>query len=270
MEINHLRWSDPVDVYAHRGSTVLAPENTLAAFELALAYGADVLEIDVRLSRDGHVVVTHDQRVDRTCNGQGAVADLTLRELKRLDAGYHFIDLDGRSYRGQGIGLITLDELFARFPDTRINIDIKDNSSLAAHAVARSIAADSRHERVNVGSFHAEALSHFRLREPSVTTAATQREVASLYFRRHRTPPVTFQYLQIPLRYCGIPLATRRFIQMARTRGINVVYWTINSIRDMQMLVDRGVDGLVTDRVDLACQLLGKTPPGHEPQTARK
>lgn len=248
-----------VDVYAHRGSTVLAPENTAQAFELALACGADVLEIDVRLSRDGQVVVTHDSRVERTCNGQGAVADQTLSELKRLDAGHHFTDLQGKRYRDQGIRLITLDELFEQFPDSRINVDIKDNSARAAQAVANCIEQANSHARVNVGSFHATALGHFRNRAPEVTTAATQSEVAQLYFLgRSKTHTLPFQFLQIPVSYFGIPLATPSFIKAARSRGINVVYWTINTTTAMQSLLDRGAHGIVTDRVDLACSLLGK------------
>ncbi|ASJ72421.1 putative glycerophosphoryl diester phosphodiesterase 1 [Granulosicoccus antarcticus IMCC3135] len=250
-----------MDVYAHRGSTVLAPENTEQAFELALGYGADVLEIDVRLSRDGQVVVTHDSRVERTCNGQGAVADQTLSELKRLDAAYNFTDLQGKHYRDQGVRLITLDELFERFPTSRINVDIKDNSARAAQAVADSIKQANSYARVNVGSFHAAALGHFRDRAPEVTTAATQSEVAKLYFlgrgKKHTLP---FQFLQIPVSYFGIPLATHSFIQAARSRGINVVYWTINTTEAMQLLLARGAHGIVTDRVDLACTLLGKTP----------
>ncbi|MGQ7844134.1 glycerophosphodiester phosphodiesterase [Granulosicoccus sp. 3-233] len=249
-----------IDVYAHRGSTVLAPENTMRAFELALGLGADVLEIDVRLSRDAQVIVTHDARVDRTCNHSGAVADMTLGQLKRLDAAYHFCDLQGRAHRGQGVGLITLDELFERFPGTRINIDIKDNAPQAAQAVANSIDRASARDRVNVGSFHAPALRHFRRQAPEVSTAASQQEVAQLYFfGKRRAHPLAYQYLQIPTSYYGIPLAAPGFMQRARQRNINLVYWTINDTATMAHLVERGAHGIVTDRVDLACSLLGKS-----------
>ena len=269
MKIKHLAWSDPggVDVYAHRGSTVLAPENTLEACELALWYGADVLEIDVRLSRDCHVIVIHDARVDRTCNGQGAVADMTLAELKRLDAAFHFTDPTGESCRGRSIHLATLDELFARFPDTRINIDIKDNTPEAAQAVAACIAAATRHTTVNVGSFHAATVEHFRSLAPEVTTTATQREVANLYFRRRRVLRIPYSYLQIPISYFGLPLATRPLIRRARELGINVVYWTINTPEQMVSLLDKGANGIVTDRVDIACALLGRTPERPPPQS---
>lgn len=262
-ENNDLRWSDPealahVDVYAHRGSTVLAPENTNAAFELALSLGADVLEIDVRLSRDHEVIVTHDARVERTCDGHGAVGELTLLELKQLNAGRHFTDIAGRHYRHDNIGLMTLTELFTQFPTARINIDIKDNSADAAKAVSRAIDKADAHNRVNVGSFHAKALAHFRLFSPHVTTAATQSEVAQLYFTRPVKKPLKYQFLQIPTQYFSLPLATRNFIAFARQRKLGVVYWTINDIETVKQLISRGADGIVTDRVDLVCNLLNR------------
>jgi len=244
-----------LDIYAHRGSTILAPENTTAAFELALAYGADVLEIDVRLSRDGHVVVTHDATVDRTSNGHGRVDRLSLTELKRLDAAHRFTDPAGKHYRKQGIQFITLDEMFELFPTSRINIDIKDNAPEAAKAVATAIEKAGSQSLVNVGSFHSSALEHFRQQAPDVTTAATQSEVARLYFGGEFKPPARYQYLQIPLNYLGIPLTPAWFIKKARQLEIQTVYWTINDVGTMNKLIAKGVSGLVTDRIDLACQL---------------
>jgi glycerophosphoryl diester phosphodiesterase len=257
---NDLPGGDPqngrhVDVYAHRGSTVLAPENTGVAFELALGLGADVLEIDVRLSRDHEVIVTHDARVDRTCNGHGAVSEQSLVELKNLNAGWHFTDINGKNYRQEQIGLMTLTELFEQFPTARINIDIKDDSQDAAKAVSRSISKAGAQSRVNVGSFHAKALAYFRTFSPQVTTSATQSEVAQLYFGRSLIKSVKYQYLQIPTQYFALPLATKSFIRFAQKRNLKTVYWTINDVEDMKKLIDRGVDGIVTDRVDLACGL---------------
>lgn len=230
----------------------------MSAFLLAQRWGADVLEIDVRLSRDGHVMVTHDARVDRTCDGHGAVADMNLQELKRLDAGYRFKDLEGRDYRHQGVQLMTLDELFECFPEIRINIDIKDNAQQAARAVTQAILKADAGQRVTVGSFHAPALSHFRQQSADVATAASRQEVAALYFGRQLAPTARYQFLQIPVHYFGIPLTTRRFLRDARKRNIKTVYWTINDRQTMQRLTSLNVSGLVTDRVDIACQLLGK------------
>ncbi|MDB3936467.1 glycerophosphodiester phosphodiesterase [Granulosicoccus sp.] len=245
-------------LYAHRGSSVLAPENTMPAFELALKYGADIMEIDVRLSRDGHVVVFHDERLDRTTNGRGRVIDSSLAQLQALDAGYRFVDPDGQSFRDKGTRVMSLTQMFEQLPDTPINIDIKDNSNKAAAAVADTIDKANRHTTVNVGSFHAPALEHFRQLLPQVTTAATQAEVAQLYFKRSQYKIIAFEYLQIPLRYFGIPLASPAFIRHATERGIKSVYWTINNRKTMELLVERKVTGIVTDRVDIAGPLLGK------------
>lgn len=221
---------------------------------MALEYGADVLEIDVRLSRDGHVIVTHDATVDRTSNGYGNVNQLGLAELKKLDAAYRFTDLNGKSHQARGIQFITLDEMFELFSATRINIDIKDNTPAAANAVAKAIEKAGKQTLVNVGSFHSPALEHFRKQAPDVTTAATQNEVAKLYFGGMLTPPTCYQYLQIPLSYFGIPLTTAWFIAKARQLNIQTVFWTINDIGTMNKLIAKGVNGIVTDRVDLACQ----------------
>lgn len=245
-------------LYAHRGSTVLAPENTLPAFEIALSCGADILEIDVRLTRDNQIIVMHDERVDRTCNAQGRVSDMTFAQLKRLDAGYHFKDLSGRQHRRGDARILSLTELFELLPGININIDIKDNCSEAAEAIAEAIDHYDRAMTVNVGSFHTSPLQHFRQILPNVTTAATQSEVAKLYFGRNLCKSVNFEFLQIPTRYYGIPLATRKFIQHATNRGIRTVYWTINCRSTMQRLMALKATGFVTDRVDIAGKLLGR------------
>lgn len=234
---------------------LLAPENTLAAFELALQHEVDVLEIDVRLTRDGQVMVTHDARVERTCNGSGLVREATLSYLKTLDAGWNFQDINGVRYRGQGHQLLTLHELFELLPAARINIDIKDNDRDAARAVAEVVAKACAEDRVNVGSFHPEAIGFFRQHSPQVSTTATRGEVAQLYFSRSRSMQLPYQYLQIPTHYLGIPLASESFIRFAQSRGLKVVYWTINRAADMSRLSQRGVDGLVTDRFDVAKRL---------------
>ncbi len=249
-------------LFAHRGSTILAPENTQAAFDLALQYKSDVLEIDVRLSRDGHVIVTHDETLERTTNGIGTVRSHTLQALKKLDAGYSFIDLRGRPYRGQNISLITLPELLEIYPDTPVNIDIKDNDTNAALAVAsvlNKVLATTMGQRwLNVGSFHESVISHFRVIAPHISTAASRVEVARLYFGEHakiNTDHVSkyqYNYLQIPRRYCGLPLDRQRFIDKVHQRQLKIVFWTINDAKTMSRLLMRKADGLVTDRPDIA------------------
>ena len=228
----------------------------MQAFELALGYGADVLEIDVRLSRDNRVVVIHDARVDRTCDGMGEVRNMTLQELQQLDAGYHFTDLNGRPSRGQRTRLISLDELFEQIPHARINIDIKDKAYKAVSAVVMALEKSGRHNDVTVGSFHPQCIAWFRQLAPQVSTAATLMEVAQLYFGRSLCLKTNYQYLQIPVRYFGLPLATRGFVRHARARGLKAVYWTINDPDSMRALANLQVSGLVTDRIDIAATLL--------------
>jgi len=258
---------------AHRGSSLLAPENTSIAFDLALSHGSDVLEIDVRLSRDQNVIVTHDATVDRTSNGTGRVADLSLSQLKALDAGYRFSDLSAKSYKGQGAHFMTLAELLNQYPDTNINIDIKDKSEKAAYSVAQLLNNSDVIHRVNVGSFHASVVHEFRRHAPMVSTAATQKEVARLYARSLLPKPsitrqpitkqLEFNAMQIPRYYRGIPLATKRFIHFSQSLGVPAMYWTINDPKIMKRLLDIGAAGIVTDRTDLAATVFSEYASGH-------
>lgn len=271
-------------IYAHRGSTLLAPENTQLAFDRALSMGADVLETDVRLSADNQVIVTHDADVNRTTDGKGTVRSLPLSELKALDAGFRARSVSGETFSGQGVELLTLDELFELYPDTAVNIDIKDPFSEAAEAVSNCIQRHQRKNHTTVGSFHSDLLLHFRRTAPEVPTAAVRHEVARLYFNRLAIPPGginlagltrrslssdqsspsvdnksladnNFAALQIPVSYKLIPLATRRFIARAKASGFEICYWTINKPSQMRRLLLLGADGIVTDRPDLADQV---------------
>src|SRR5262245_60629173 len=115
-------------VFAHRGGSRLAPENTMAAFDRGLALGADGLELDVHLSRDGVVVVHHDRHLDRTTDLKGNISTFDAAALSRADAGYGFVADDGsRPFRGQGIGVPTLESVLLRHRDCRIIIEMKDN-----------------------------------------------------------------------------------------------------------------------------------------------
>ncbi len=247
-------------IYAHRGSTLLAPENTALAFDLALGFGADVLETDVRLSRDGVVMVVHDARLDRTTDGRGKVRDAMAARIGALDAGARFTDLDGVSWKARGARIESLAELFARYPEVPVNVDIKDDDAVAADAVAACIAGSGAEARVTVGSFNARVLARFRTVAPHVATAAGRPEVAALWFGdlAGRGPDaVPYRYLQIPPRWFGLPLARPRFIARAAALDVRTVYWTVNEPATMLELVRRGAAGVVTDRPDVAAATFG-------------
>lgn len=243
---------------AHRGSRVLGPENTFAAFDIAQSAQADALEIDIRLSKDKQLLVFHDETLERVTNGSGKLFDYSLLHLKRLDAAYHFHNLQGEPYRGRRITLPTLTELLEAYPDLRINIDIKDNSLLAARLLAECIAKTSSEYRTLVGSFHIKVIEYFRQIAPEIPTAASSKEVASSLLLSKipkSSLSVKAAALQIPPNYGWLNLSSPRFIHYLKQQQKPVHYWTINQKEDMRRLLSNGADGIVTDRIDVALNL---------------
>jgi len=237
----------------------------MAAFELAHSARADVFEIDIRLSKDGRLIVTHDASLVRTTNAKGLVADHTLEELKTLDAGYRFTDeCNETPWRGKGLQLLELSELFAAFPGIGINIDIKDAHEHAVKQVASTLRTLNDGRWMNVGSFHPRIINAFRALAPEISTAASQWDVATQYFGRKLPNGVSRsllkrakgEVLQIPEQWRGLPLNTRAFIHHVQTQNRLVMYWTINDSITMQQLLERGANGLVSDNVLVAREVI--------------
>jgi glycerophosphoryl diester phosphodiesterase len=247
--------------FAHRGASALAPENTLEAFRLASEAGG--LELDLHVTRDGEVVVIHDATVDRTTDGSGAVAAMTLDEIRRLDAGYRFSPDGGRTfpYRGRGLRVPTLAEVYEGFPEARVNADIKDDWRGAEEAVLRVIRNAGAEGRTLVASTDHAVLRRFReISEELVSTSASRREIAVFYLlsRLHLEALVSPAYdaLQVPVEHRGIELVTPRFVRAAHSRGVGVDVWTINDAAEMRRLLHLGVDVIMTDRPEVLAALL--------------
>jgi glycerophosphoryl diester phosphodiesterase len=244
-------------IYAHRGGAALRPENTIAAFDHGLACGAEGLEFDVHLSRDGVVVIHHDDTLERTTNGRGPLAALTASELAALDAGYHFEDDDdtGFPFRGKGIGVPTLREVLRRYPDARLIIEMKVGGQQLAQRVVDEVRDAGAADRVAIGSFHPEALGAVRRYEPSIATGAAKEETRWALYRSWiglgigATP---YREFQVPEWAGYTPIVTRRFVKAAHRAGIPVKVWTVNGAEDMRRLMAVGVDALITDRPDVA------------------
>jgi glycerophosphoryl diester phosphodiesterase len=251
------RW--PVNL-AHRGASAQAPENTLEAFRLA---GAGGLELDVRMTRDGEVVVIHDATVDRVTDGSGAVAGMTLEEIRRLDAGYRFSPDGGRTfpYRGQGVRIPTLAEVYEGFPDARVNADIKEAQPGVEEAVLRVIQRAAAEERTLIASTDHAVLRRFRkVSGGRISTGASRREIAAFYAlsRLHLEALVSpaYEALQVPVEHWGITLVTPRFLGAAHSRRVGVDVWTINDAAEMRRLLDLGVDVIMTDYPEVLAGLL--------------
>ncbi len=166
-------------VIAHQGGDGIRPGDTMVAFEHAVEIGADVLEMDAHITRDGQIVLMHDEKVDRTTDGTGLIEDLSLAELKRLDAAYQWSNDDGRTfpYRGQGIQVPTLEELFQKFPDMRYVIEIKLTENPIDKPLCDLIRRDKMQDKVVIASFHDVAMKRFRETCPEVATSASRGEV---------------------------------------------------------------------------------------------
>ena len=244
----------PVNM-AHRGASEMAPENTMEAFRLGVEAGAGGLELDVHLTRDGRLVVIHDPTVDRTTGGSGAVAGMTLDELRALDAGHQFSPDDGATfpYRDRNVRVPTLTEVLRAFPAVVVNIDMKvDRPGIEASVlrVVREVGAERR--ALVVSSRHSAVRRFRKISGGSITTGASRWEIGVFYLfsRLHleRLLLPAYDALQVPVRHRGIPLVTRRFIDAAHSRGVRVDAWTINGAEEMRQLLDLGVDVIMTDR----------------------
>lgn len=254
-------------VIAHRGGTGLWPENTLYAFERAAASGADVIETDVRVTRDGELVVLHDEDVGRTTDGTGPVGSMTLAELKRLDAAYRFSTDSGRSFplRGLGVTVPTLREVFNALPRVRFNIEPKQGVPSLVAPLCRLIREHGMGERVMVASFSGATLQEFRRECLEVATSASTGEVA--YFVALQEAGLAASYspamqaLQVPVRWGALRVLTRDFVEAAHGRNLRVHAWTINDEGEMRRLIEMGVDGIMTDYPDRLSRVLGRTAP---------
>jgi glycerophosphoryl diester phosphodiesterase len=254
-------------VYAHRGGAALRPENTFAAFDHGLLLGADGLEFDVHLSRDGVVVVHHDSTLERTTSGRGKLSALTADELAQVDAAYWFSPAEEPArtpghappqsfpLRGQGHGVPRLGKVLARYPGIPLIIELKANDpELAVRAideVHRARAAG----HVAFGSFGWRVLRKARQYEPRIPTGASREEVRLALYRSWLRWPLgstSYRELQVPERSGPTRIVSRRFVAHAHRAGLPVKVWTVNDPHDMRRLLEWGVDALISDRPDLA------------------
>jgi glycerophosphoryl diester phosphodiesterase len=252
-------------VIAHRGGRGLWPENSLFAFERASALGVDMLEMDLQLSSDGQLVVMHDTSLERTTDGEGAVAAYSLEQLQALDAGYRWTADGGESYpyRGQGIRIPSFAEVLERLPNMPKVIEIKVPDVGMEAQLCAVLSANGQRERVIVGSFYERSLQLFREQCPGVATSAGPTSVRMLvalnWLGLGRLLSPSYQALQIPERHSGLRIASAALLQTAQARGLNVQLWTINEQAAMRRLLDLGAQGLITDYPDRALQLLGRS-----------
>jgi glycerophosphoryl diester phosphodiesterase len=244
-------------VFGHRGAAGVAPENTLPSFALALALGADVLELDVHASRDGVIVVMHDPTLERTTNGRGTVREHAWSELQELDAGYQFTR-DGHDfpYRDQGVRIPTLEAVLKRFPLACCNIEIKQEHPPIVAAVVEIIRRLDAQHRVLLAAEHDSIMREIRQQAGDIVTSFATGEVADFIARLQTSGLKDYQprgcALQIPPRFGDIELVTAESVAAAHRCGLEVHVWTINQRDEIEALLALGVDGIMSDLPGLA------------------
>jgi glycerophosphoryl diester phosphodiesterase len=234
----------------------MAPEETLPAFENAASLGADVLELDVHSTADGEVVCLHDDSVDRTTDGTGAVHGFTLAELQAFDAGYHFSPDGGATYpwRGMGVTIPTLAEVLDAHPDAWLSIEIKQTTPNIVDPVLAVLDATGAADRVVVVSFNDDVVLEVRQKRPSMLTGMALGEMIELNGVSDETEPS----YQPPTRIVQPPAATvtAEFVARANRLGLRLHAWTVNDRTEMERLLDLGTHGIMTDDPALLAEVL--------------
>ncbi|WP_226663345.1 glycerophosphodiester phosphodiesterase [Microbulbifer aggregans] len=241
----------------------LYPGNTLEFLEKMAAMNVDVLEMDVHQTMDDELVLMHDPTVERTTEGQGAISALTLAELQQLNVAYNWPG-EGETYpyREKPQRILTVDEVFQRFPKYPMIIELKTADPEAARSLCRKLRAFNKSNQVIVSSFHQPAIDRFREDCPHVATGAGSDEVRLFALASKvgafRLLSPRYQALHIPTDYDGILLVTPSSVRDAQAHGVRVEVWTVNDEAEMRRLIAMGVDGIMTDRTDRLLKLIAE------------
>jgi glycerophosphoryl diester phosphodiesterase len=245
-------WSDRVLNIAHAGGKGTRPEHTMLAYETAMADGADVLELDVHATSDGVLVLMHDETVDRTTDGTGLIKGMTYQELAQLDAGYTFTTDDGATfpYRGMGLTVPTLPEVLEAYPDVPYVIELKQETPSIVAPFLQTCDDHGISDQMVASAFSVTLLQELRAAAPQMPTGFAVPEVLTfmgLTKEAEATYEPPGEFLQVPIEQAGIAVLTPEFVERAERLDLKVHAWTINDETEMQMLVDLGVDGIITD-----------------------
>lgn len=229
----------------------------MEAFDNGMACGADGIECDVHLSGDGVPVVIHDRTLDRTTNATGPVSALTAAELARVDAGYHFACDGAFPFRGRGIGVSPLEGLLRKHVTATI-IELKQGEPQLARAVAAVIRRTDAVDRVCVGSFHRLALQIIRAEAPDIATSACEPEARwTLYKSWLRLPAIgkkPYVAFQVPERAGTLRVVSPAFVRQVHREHATVQVWVVDRPEDVRRLFEWGVDGVISDRPDVAVE----------------
>lgn len=254
-------------VFAHRGSSNLFPENTELAFIKSFEMGVDAFETDIRLTKDGKIITQHNEDIDETTDGTGKVIDYTFDEIKEFNFGYRFKDIYGNypyaENRVKGLYPMEVSSLFEKFGDSVIySIDVKDDGEIglkSAELLYKCVKKYKLEKNVIFSSFNEKNLKYLRKISHgeiivSGSMEKTKEVVFASYFGYDSFKKFNTHAMMIP-RFEKLPLDTKYLIYKFHKHNIAVCYWTINTEKEMRQLINKKVDGIITDRVDLLLKI---------------
>ena len=233
----YLNSENPVAI-AHRGGSYLGSENTMEAFENAINMGFKFLETDIQITRDKKLIAFHDNTLNRVTDHKGYIINKTWNELKKTKVAGKF-------------NIPLLSDIFYSWPEINLNIDPKNNASIST--LIEFLKENKFFDRVCIGSFSGKRLETLRkIFGSSLCTSAGPLEVlklklSSLNLRKFK---IDANCVQVPLRYFGIKIIDRNFINYCHELNLKVHVWTINEIKEMEKLLDLGVDGIMSDNLE--------------------
>lgn len=237
-------------LFAHRGASLLAPENTMEAFDLGMRLGADVLEMDVHLTRDNEVVVLHDARLERTTDGSGLVREKTYAELLRLDAGCRFLTRHGGRHFGQrGVIIPRLEDVLRAFGRCAFNIEIKQATPAMIPQLLAILMRTGTSE-VLLAAADDQIMATLEAARPGCALGLSRSQAVRVVRGAYvgGIPEIwRGRALQIPPRHRGMPIASTRVLRAAQAAGLEVHLWTINDAAVAQSWLARGVAGVMSD-----------------------
>ena len=259
---------DKVLNIAHGGGLLIKPDHTIEAYDQALEDGADILELDVHQTIDGVIVVIHDATLDDTTSCTGAIKEMTFAEVRECDAGYHFTQDGGATYPYRGMGLVvpSLEEVFKRYPDTAVNIEIKQREPSIVDDLVDLIREYEFEDKMVCASFHDDAIAEFRAAAPEIATSLAEQE--SLQYWLESWQPIEPDYvppgefLQLPIEYdlgggSIVPVFHDGFMDRVNELNMYIHVWTVNDEEEMRWLIEvQGVHGIMTDDPPLLTKVI--------------
>lgn len=241
------------------------PENTMMAFKGSMEIGVDALEMDVNITKDGTLITHHDETIDRMSDGEGKVADFTFEELGTFNFGDGFVNLEGESpYKGLHVAVTALEEVITAYPVIPLIIEIKNTGELgekAADELIRLIDNYGIKEHTIIASFSDEVLAYIADETDGSYMVSAPEKQARRFVLSTKSGLGVLHWpksmaAQLPMESAGFNLAKKRIVKSAHRHNMAIHYWTINTKEDMELLIDLGADGLITDRPDLMKEVI--------------